>query len=192
MIVLVVGLVIFLGSHLVRVFGESWRQHTIARLGEGPWKGLYSLVSLVGLVLIVWGYGLSRLDPVVVWEPPVWTQQIAVTLNLVALILLAVFLAPGGRLKARLGHPMLLAVKVWAVAHLLANGTLADLLLFGSFLAWAIVDFAANRRRDRRDGTVRIAGPARNDAIAVGLGVVLWAAFVWRLHEWLIGVSPLA
>ncbi len=192
MIVLVVGLVIFLGSHLVRVFGESWRQHTIARLGEGPWKGLYSLVSLVGLVLIVWGYGLSRLDPVVVWEPPVWTQQIAVTLNLVALILLAVFLAPGGRLKARLGHPMLLAVKVWAVAHLLANGTLADLLLFGSFLAWAIVDFAANRRRDRRDGTVRIAGPARNDAIAVGLGVVLWAAFVWRVHEWLIGVSPLA
>ncbi|MDQ3558206.1 MAG: NnrU family protein, partial [Pseudomonadota bacterium] len=159
MIVLVVGLVIFLGSHLVRVFGESWRQHTIARLGEGPWKGLYSLVSLVGLVLIVWGYGLSRLDPVVVWEPPVWTQHIAVTLNLVALILLAVFLAPGGRLKARLGHPMLLAVKVWAVAHLLANGTLADLLLFGSFLAWAIVDFAANRRRDRRDGTVRIAGP---------------------------------
>ncbi len=192
MIVLVVGLVIFLGSHLVRVFGESWRQHTIARLGEGPWKGLYSLVSLVGLVLIVWGYGLSRLDPVVVWEPPVWTQQIAVTLNLVALILLAVFLAPGGRLKARLGHPMLLAVKVWAVAHLLANGTLADLLLFGSFLAWAIVDFAANRRRDRRDGTVRIAGPVRNDAIAAGLGVVLWAAFVWRVHEWLIGVSPLA
>ena len=192
MIVLVVGLVIFLGSHLVRVFGESWRQHTIARLGEGPWKGLYSLVSLVGLVLIVWGFGLSRLDPVVVWEPPVWTQHIAVTLNLVALILLAVFLAPGGRLKARLGHPMLLAVKVWAVAHLLANGTLADLLLFGSFLAWAIVDFAANRRRDRRDGTARIAGPVRNDAIAVGLGVVLWAAFVWRVHEWLIGVSPLA
>lgn len=192
MIVLVVGLVIFLGSHMVRVFGESWRQRTIARLGEGPWKGLYSLVSLVGLVLIVWGYGLSRLDPVVIWEPPVWTQHIAVTLNLVALILLAVFLAPGGRMKARLGHPMLLAVKVWAVAHLLANGTLADLLLFGAFLAWAVVDFAANRRRDRRQGTVRIAGPVRNDAIAVVLGTVLWAALVWRLHLWLIGVSPLA
>lgn len=192
MIVLVVGLAIFLGIHLVRVFGESWRERTVARLGEGPWKGLYSVVSLVGLVLIVWGYGLARQDPVVLWQPPVWTQHIALTLNLVALVLLAVFLAPGGRMKARLGHPMLLAVKVWAVAHLLANGTLADLLLFGSFLAWAVVDFAANRRRDRRQGTVRIAGPVRNDAIAVVLGTVLWAALVWRLHLWLIGVSPLA
>ena len=192
MVVLVLGLLIFLASHGLRIFASDWRRAQIARMGEGPWKALYSLVSLVGLVLIVWGYGLARQDPIVLWDPPVWTRHIAVTLNLIAFILLAAFLVPAGRIKARLGHPMLLSVKVWAFAHLIANGTLADLLLFGSFLAWAIVDFAANRRRDRALGTVRVAGPVRNDVIAVLLGVLIWAALVWRLHEWLIGVAPLA
>jgi uncharacterized membrane protein len=192
MVVLILGLVIFLGSHSLRIFAEDWRAGMIARLGEGPWKGIFSLVSLVGLVLIVWGYGLTRLDPVVIWEPPIWTQHIAILLNLIALILLAIFIVPSGRLKARLGHPMILGVKVWAFAHLLANGTLADILLFGSFLVWAIADYAVNRRRDRAAGKVYVAGPARNDAIALVLGVVLWAALLWRVHEWLIGVSPLA
>jgi uncharacterized membrane protein len=192
MLVLVIGLVIFLGSHATRIVAEDWRRSTIARIGEGPWKGLYSVVSLVGLVLIVWGYGLARQDPVVLWDPPLWTKHVAVALNLAAFILLALYLMPSGRLKARLGHPMLLSVKVWAFAHLIANGTLADLILFGSFLVWAIADFAANRRRDRAQGTVRIAGPARNDALALALGVVFWAAFVTRVHEWLIGVDPLA
>jgi len=164
----------------------------IARLGDGRWKGIYSAVSLIGLILMVWGYGLSRLDPIVLWDPPVWTKHVAIVLMLVAFVLLAAFLVPAGRIKARLGHPMILSVKVWALAHLLANGTLADLVLFGSLLIWAIADFAASRRRDRTQGTVRIAGPARNDALAAGVGVVIWAAFVWRLHEWLIGVNPLA
>ena len=192
MLVLIAGLVIFLANHSVRIFAEDWRQGLIARIGEGPWKGLYSLVSIVGLVLIVWGYGLSRLDPVVLWSPPIWTKHLAIALNLVAFVLLAAFIVPAGWIKARLGHPMILSVKVWAFAHLLANGTLADLLLFGSFLAWAIADFAASRRRDRALATVRIAGPARNDLIAAGLGVVLWAAILLRLHLWVIGVSPLA
>ena len=192
MLVLIIGLVIFLGSHSVRIAGEGFRRRTIARLGEGGWKGLYSAVSLVGLILIVWGYGLSRLDPVVLWDPPVWTKHIAVLLMLPAFVLFAAFLVPAGRIKARLGHPMILAVKVWALAHLLANGTLADLVLFGSLLVWAIADFAASRRRDRAAGTVRIAGPPRNDALAAGIGVLIWAAFIWRVHEWLIGVSPLA
>ena len=192
MLVLILGLVIFLGSHSVRVFAEDWRRRQIARMGEGPWKGIYSFVSLVSLILIVWGYGLARQDPVVLWNPPIWTQHIAVALNLVAFILLAAFLVPAGRIKARLGHPMLLAVKVWAFAHLLANGTLADLLLFGSLLVWAIVDFAANRRRDRAAGTVRIAGPGRNDVVAVAVGVAIWAALVWGVHEWVVGVDPLA
>ena len=192
MVVLILGLVTFLASHSVRIFGESWRRGTVARVGEGAWKGLYSVVSLLGLVLIIWGYGLSRLDPVVIWDPPVWTRHLAITLNLIAFLLLAVFLVPAGRIKPRLGHPMLLSIKVWAIAHLLANGTLADLLLFGTFLVWAIVDFARNRRRDRANGTVRVAGPVRNDVIAVLVGVALWAAMLFRLHEWLIGVSPLA
>jgi uncharacterized membrane protein len=192
MVVLILGLVIFLGSHAVRIFAEDWRAGMVARLGEGPWKGIFSLVSLIGLVLIVWGYGLSRPDSMVLWEPPDWLKHIALLLNLIAFILLAIFIVPAGRFKARLGHPMILAIKVWAFAHLLANGTLADLLLFGSFLVWAIADYAVNRRRDRAAGKVYVAGPARNDAIALVLGVVLWAALVWRVHEWLIGVSPLA
>lgn len=192
MVVLIAGLLVFLGSHSVRILADGWRSERVERLGEGRWKGVYSLVSIVGLVLIVWGYGLSRLDPVVLWEPPVWTRHIAITLNLVAFILFAFFLVPSGRVKARLGHPMILAVKVWAFAHLLATGTLADLLLFGSFLIWAIADFAASRRRDRRTGIVRIAGPARNDVVAVALGVGLWAVMLGKAHEWLIGVGPLA
>lgn len=192
MVVLVLGLVIFLGVHSVRVFGEGWRKQTIARVGEGPWKGLYALASIVGFILIVWGYGLTRLDPVVLWSPPVWTRHLAILLNLVAFILLAAYLVPAGNIKARLKHPMLLAVKTWAIAHLLANGTLADVILFGSVLIWAVLDFSASRRRDRALGTVYVAGPASRDAIAVGLGVVLWAAILWRLHVWLIGVSPLA
>jgi len=192
MLVLILGLVIFLGSHSVRIADRGFRRRMIARLGEGPWKGLYSAVSLVGLILIVWGYGLSRIDPVVLWNPPIWTKHIAVLLMLPALVLFAAFLVPAGRIKARLGHPMILSVKVWALAHLLANGTLADLIIFGSLLVWAIADFAASRRRDRAAGTVRIAGPPRNDALAAGVGVLIWAAFIWRVHEWLIGVSPLA
>lgn len=192
MLVLVVGLLIFLGSHSVRIFAEGWRQGTIRRMGEKPWKGAYSLISLVGLILIIWGYGLARQDPVVVWNPPVWTQHIAVTLNLIAAILFTAYLLPAGRIKARLGHPMLLSIKVWAFAHLLANGTLADILLFGSFLVWAVADFAANKRRDRAQGTVRVAGPVRNDVLVLVVGVVIWGALVWRVHEWIVGVHPLA
>lgn len=192
MVVLIIGLVLFLGAHSVRMFAAGWRGAMIARLGEGGWKGLYSLVSIVGFVLIVWGYGLARQDPVVLWFSPIWLKHVAIALNLVAFILLGAYLVPAGRMKARLGHPMLLSVKTWAFAHLLANGTMPDVLLFGGFLVWAIADFRSSRQRDRAAGTVRVAGPARNDAIAVAVGVVIWAAFLWFLHAWLIGVSPLA
>src|SRR5688572_23536035 len=153
MIVLILGLVIFLGVHSVRIFGDNWRSGMIRRLGYGPWKGIYALAAAVGLVLIVWGYGLSRLDPVILWNPPLWTQHLAILLNLLAFILFTAYQLPAGKIKARLGHPMLLSVKVWAVAHLLANGTLADVVLFGSFLVWAILDFRAARQRDRAAGT---------------------------------------
>ena len=126
MIVLILGLVLFLGAHSVRIGGEEWRRNLIARIGEGPWKILYSLASLVGLVLIVWGYGMARQNPVVLWEPPTGLRHVAIALNLLAFIIFAIYLVPAGRLKARLRHPMLLSVKTWAFAHLLANGTLAD------------------------------------------------------------------
>ena len=192
MLLLVLGLLVFLGSHSVRIFAEPWRERTIARIGEGPWKAGYSVVSLIGLVLIVWGYAMTRGDPIVLWDPPVWMRHVAVTLNLIAAILFAAYLVPAGRMKARLGHPMLLSVKVWAFAHLIANGTLGDVLLFGSFLAWAVADFAANRRRDRARGTVRVAGPVRNDVIALVVGLVIWGALLTRVHAWITGVYPLA
>jgi uncharacterized membrane protein len=191
-LVLILGLIIFLGAHSVRMFAPDWRGRTIARLGDGPWKGLYSLASLIGFVLIIWGYRMARQDTVLLWYPPDWLKHLAIALLLIASILFAAYLVPAGRMKARLGHPMVLSVKVWAFAHLLANGTLADVILFGAFLVWAIADYMSNRRRDRAVGPVRIAGPVRNDVVAVVVGAVIWVAILWRLHQWVIGVSPFA
>ena len=191
MFVMIAGLVLFLGVHSLRIFADDWRAGQIAARGENVWKGVYSAISLAGLVLIVWGYGLARQAPVPVWDPPLWSGHLALLLNAVAFFLIAQTHGPRGPITARLGHPMVLAVKVWAIAHLMANGTLADIILFGSILAWAVADFSAARRRDRQAGTVRVAGPWRNDLIPGAVGLALWAIFVWGMHEWLIGVSVL-
>lgn len=190
MIVLVLGLVIFLGVHSVRIVADEWRGATLARVGEGTWKGVYSLLSVAGFVLIVWGYGLTRTAPVELWSPPVWTRHAASLLTLVAFVLLAAAYVPGTRIKAAVGHPMVVGTKVWAFSHLLANGRLADVVLFGAFLAWAVVLYAASRRRDRRLGIRYVAGPVSRDAIAVAVGVAAWFAFALWLHAWLIGVRP--
>lgn len=187
---LVAGLLIFLGVHSVRIYADAWRSAQIARLGEGPWKGLYSLASAVGLGLIVWGYGEARMAPVDLWYPPVWTRHLAALLTLPAFVLIAAAYVPGTRVKAAIGHPMVGGVKLWALAHLLANGRLADLLLFGAFLVWAALDFRSARRRDRAAGTRYAAGPAARDGLAVAAGVAAWAAFAFWLHGWLIGVRP--
>jgi uncharacterized membrane protein len=191
MLILVLGLLLFLGPHSVRIFAEPWRNDQIARLGEGKWKGLYSLVSLAGLVLIVWGYGQARLDPVVLWNPPVWTRHAAAALMLPAFILIAAGNMRGTRLKHWIGHPMVMGVKLWAFAHLLANGMLADAVLFGSFLVWAVVDYSAARRRDRAAGVVYPPGTLSRDLMAVVIGVAAWVAFAFWLHQWLFGVRPL-
>ena len=190
MIVMVLGLVLFLGVHSVRVVADDWRAAQIAARGEGAWKGVYSLLSLAGLVLIVYGYGLTRTAPVELWSPPTWTRHAAALLTLVSFVLLAAAYVPGTRIKAAVGHPMVLGVKTWAFAHLLANGRLADVVLFGAFVAWSVVLYAASRRRDCRNGTRYVAGPASRDAIAVVAGVLAWVAFAFWLHAWLIGVRP--
>lgn len=187
---LILGLVLFLGVHSVRIVADGWRTQTLARIGEGKWKGAYSLVSVAGLVLIVWGFSLARHDPVVLWNPPVAMRHIAALLTLVAFILLAAAYVPRNGIKARLHHPMVAGVKVWAFAHLLANGTLADVLLFGSFTVWAIVDFSAARRRDRAAGTVYPAGTLAGTAITVVAGTGFWALFALVLHGMLFGVRP--
>lgn len=190
MTLLIVGLVLFLGVHSVRIVAEGWRQRTIARLGEGAWKGLYSVVSLLGLVVLIWGYGQARLDPTVLWAAPLWTRHLASLLVLLAFVLLVAAYVPGNHLKARLHHPMVLAVKVWALAHLLANNTLADLLLFGGFLLWSVLDFRAARGRDRRQGTVYPPGQAAKTVVTVIGGVAAWAVFAFWAHQALFGVSP--
>ena len=192
MIVLALGLLLFLGVHSVRIVAEPWRGRAIARLGEGPWKGLYSLVAALGLALVVWGYGLARTDPVVLWQPPVWTRHLAALLTLPVFVLIAAAYIPGTRIRAAVGHPMLLGVKLWAAAHLVANGTAADLLLFGSFLVWAVLDFKSARARDRAAGTRHAALGVSRDVAAIVLGLVVWYVFARYLHAWLIGVQPFA
>ena len=191
MFVMIAGLVLLLGVHSVRIFAEDWRNRQIAEHGENVWRAVYSLASLVGFGLIVWGFGMARQDPLPVWHPPFWLRELAILLNAVAFFLVAQAYGPRGPLSARLGHPMVLAVKVWAIAHLMANGNLADIVLFGSILTWAVADFSAARRRDRQAGTVRVAGPWRNDLVPGAVGLLIWAAFLVKLHAWLIGVSLL-
>ncbi len=190
MILLLAGLILFLGTHSLRIFAEDWRARQIGVRGLNPYKGIYSLASATGLALIVWGYALARAEPVVLWVPPLWTRHLAATLMLPAFIFLTAAYLPGTHIKARLGHPMLLGIKVWAFSHLLANGNLADLLLFGSFLAWAILDFRSARQRDRAaNKTYSPAGWGR-DLAAVAAGSGVWAFFLFYAHLWLMGVRP--
>jgi uncharacterized membrane protein len=188
--VLIAGLILFLAAHSTRIAAEAWRTRQIARLGPNGWKALYSIVSIVGLGLIVWGYGLARLEPGVLWNPPGWTRHAATLLMVPAFVLLAAAYVPGNRIKAAVGHPMVLGVKVWALAHLLANGRLADVILFGAFLVWAIFNYRAARQRDRHAGTRYAVTPGR-DAAVLGAGLVAWALFAFVLHRVLIGVAPL-
>lgn len=190
MTLLILGLIVFLGAHSVRIFADGWRGQQVARLGEMRWKGIHSVISLAGFVLIVWGFGMAREAPVILWHPPVWTRHLVALLMIPAFILLAAAYVPGTRIKAAVGHPMVLGAKTWALAHLIANGRLADLVLFGAFLVWAVFDYRAARRRDRAAGTRYPAGPVVRDVAAVVVGLVAWVAFAFYLHAWLIGVRP--
>lgn len=190
MTILVLGLLIFLGVHSVRIVADPWRAAMRARLGEHGWKGVYSVAALAGFGLLVWGYGQARQAPVVLWTPPTGMRHLASLLTLFAFVFLAAAYVPRNGIKARLHHPMLLGVKSWALAHLLANGTLADVLLFGAFLAWAVACFISSRRRDRAAGAVYPPGTASGTAVTVAAGLLAWAAFAFWLHGPLIGVRP--
>ena len=187
---LALGLLIFLGVHSVRIVADDWRAAQIARHGEGAWKGIFSLASALGLGVIVWGYGAARAEPVPLWPSPLWTLHVAALLTLPAFILLVAAYVPGNRIKAEVGHQMVAGVKLWALAHLLANGNLAHLLLFGAFLVWAVASFAAARRRDRRDGKTYPALGVVRDAAVIGGGLAAWVGFAFWGHAWLIGVAP--
>ena len=187
---LILGLVIFLGLHSVRVFAEDWRARTRTRVGESVYKGLYSLLSVLGFVLIVWGYGLARQQPVLLWLPPLWTRHLAALLTVPAFVMLVAAYVPGNAIKARLHHPMVLGVKTWALAHLLANGMLADVLLFGAFLLWAALSFKAARRRDRLAQVVYPSGRIAPTMVTVAVGLAAWAGFAFWAHGAWMGVRP--
>jgi uncharacterized membrane protein len=190
MTALILGLVLFLGIHSIRFGGEARREALITRFGANGYKGLYSLVSAIGLVLLIWGYSVARLAPVPLWTPMVWPRHLAALLTLIAFILLVAAYIPGNHFKAKLHHPMVLSVKVWAFAHLLANHTLADVLLFGGFFVWAVLDFRSARQRDRALGTVYAAGALGPTLVTLLLGIVAWAVVAFWAHKAWLGVAP--
>ncbi len=187
MILLVLGLAAFFFVHLVPAVPGA-RAGLVGRFGEQGYKGLFSVFSLVTLAFLAWSYGQAPF--VELWVPASWTRPVAMLAMLAALIVLMGAFFPGA-IKQRLKHPMLVAIKIWAVAHLLANGDLASLLLFGGFLAYAVVNRIAADKRDEHMPVPAAGATARNDLIAIVAGVALYAAFVLVLHEWLIGVAPL-
>jgi uncharacterized membrane protein len=189
--VLILGLVLFLGAHCLHIFGSRWRNQQLARLGEKPWKGLFALISIIGFVLIVVGFGLARRHPVLLYVPPLWLRHCNALFTLVAFVLVAAAYVPRNHIKAKLGHPMLAGATLWAFGHLLATGMLHDLVLFGPFLLWAATDFVVSRRRDRALGTVYPPGAMQGDVLALLTGIAAWAVFAFLLHGWLIGVNPM-
>jgi len=192
MAILILGLAIFLGLHSTRIVSESGREKAIARLGEGPWKGIYSLVSAIGFVLIVWGFARARRDAPQLWTPLPWGRHVTMLLMLLAFVSLASYLFRRSHVTAAIHHPMLWAVVLWSVGHLIANGSAADLVLFGAFLVWSIADLASAYARDRRHGIVYPAPEPGATAGAVVVGLVVYGLFIGGLHFWLFGVSPVA
>ena len=190
MTLLILGLVLFLGVHSVAIVAPGWRDAQLAQRGERAWKGLFSLASAVGFGLLIYGYGLARQAPVVLYTPPAALRHVALVLMLpVFPLLLATYLP--GRIKTAAKHPTLLALKFWATAHLLANGNLGDVLLFGGFLAWAVADRISVKRRAAPRPLPGAPPSAVNDVIALVGGLAAYVVFVLWAHPWLIGVSPL-
>jgi uncharacterized membrane protein len=190
MLILVCGLIVFLGVHSAGIVAPAWRDRMLAQVGERKWKGIYSLVAVVGFLLLIYGYGQARQAPMVLYTPPFWMRHATMLLLLPVFPLLFAAYLPG-RIQETLKHPMLLAVMLWAFAHLLSNGTLASLLLFGGFLAWAIADRISMERRAPK--AIPGAPPSRaNDAIAVVLGLAVYVAFAFWLHTAIIGVPAFA
>lgn len=189
MLVLVLGLLLMLGVHSVSIAAPEWRRAAVVRLGEGPYRGLYSLVSLVGLVLIIWGFDRASDAPVFLYTPPVWGRHLAMVLMIPALMLVFASVFPAKGIKGLVAHPLLTATGLWALSHLLANGDLAGVVLFGAFLGWAIVDRIAQSRGPQPGEASH--GLGKWDLAAVLAGIALYVVLIAGLHYWLFGVSPI-
>lgn len=192
MTLLIAGLVLFLGIHSVAILSPQIKTAAVARMGLNGWKGLYSLIAIAGFALLCIGYGEARVtNPVWLWQPPKGLRHLALLLLLpVFPLLLAAYLP--GRIRTATKHPMLVATKLWALSHLLANGGLHDVLLFGSFLAWAVVDRISVKRRAQVTPPPSAPASRWNDLLVVLGGLALYVLFVGGLHQMLIGVSPIS
>ncbi|QIE26527.1 NnrU protein (plasmid) [Caballeronia sp. SBC1] len=190
MTIFVAGLLIFLGIHSVSIVAPRWRDAQAARMGEKGWKGLYALVSIASFVAMIYGYGIARQAPVMVYAPPMALRHLALLLMLPVFPLLIAAYLPG-RIKRLTRNPMLLAVILWAVSHLLANGTLNDLLLFGGFLVWSVADLISVSRRAHVRPVPGAPASAVNDVIVIVVGLGLYAFVLLSAHTHVIGVSPL-
>ena len=190
MSVLIAGLVLFFASHSVAIVAPGFRARQVARMGIGPWKLAYSAISLVALILIIWGYGAARQDPIALWSAPAWTRHAAALLSVIGFVLIAAAYVPGTKMKAALGHPMTAGVGLWALGHLLANGRLDAVLLFGAFVVWSAIAFATRRARDRASGTRYPPGSLAKDTIAAVAGIAFALVFALFLHGPLIGLRP--
>ena len=206
---LILGLILFLGAHSVRIVADDWRTQKMEALGEKAFKGVHALISLLGFYLLVVGYGEALLQTVVIWNPPTATRHISLLLMLFSSILMVAAYIPRNHFKMRMGHPMVLSVKVWALSHLLANGNLADVVLFGAFLIWAILNFKSARARDRMQSAAvhgvddaqqvllvedesQVQPKMQATLLAVVGGALLWALITFVLHAKVVGVAPLA
>lgn len=191
MAILVLGLVLFLGVHSVRIFANDWRTAQVAKMGALPWKAAFAAVSIIGFVVIVVGFRMARQDTLVLYVTPAWMKHVTALLMMVAFMLFFAAYIPRNWFKWRFHHPQVLGVKVWALGHLLAVGVLADVVLFGAFLAWAVLSFVAGRRRDRANNTVYAPYNAIGTVATIVAGLVGWSIFALLLHGPLIGVRPL-
>ncbi|HZG28561.1 MAG TPA: NnrU family protein [Ensifer sp.] len=193
MALLVFSIVLFLALHSLRVFAPAWRERTIARMGVHAWRGVYSLLSIASLVLLIYAFGASRSETPILYTPPIFMTHITLTLMLISMILLMASILPAGKIAVRVKHPMVTSVKVWAFAHLLSNGELNSVLLFGGFLIWAVlVRISAKRRARAGEKVVRDFVSTQYDIASIIGGAALYAVILLYLHQMLIGVSPLA
>ncbi len=191
MATLIFGLVLFLGIHSTRIFADPWRSGMIARLGPLPWKAIYSVVSIIGFIVLIYGFRAARQETLVLWTSPGWMRHVTALLTVFAFVLLVAAYVPRNSIKAKLHHPMVLGVKVWALAHLLSNGVAASVVLFSAFLVWAVFSFRAARQRDRANKAVYPPGNVVGTSVTVAVGLVAWSVFAMFLHGPLIGVRPL-
>ncbi|MGR0278376.1 NnrU family protein [Marinomonas dokdonensis] len=193
MLTLLLGLVLFFALHSIGLLAPNWRQASMARHGVIRWRVRYSMASLLAIAFIIMGFQEARLAPTWVWFPPQWTRHASALLMLLALFCVGSSFSPNSTLKSKMGYPLLLAVKLWAFAHLLSNGALAEILTFGSFLIWSIVSFAVYRRRDRLAGvTYKTTGSSLvPNFFSLSFAMISWFVIASYLHEMVLGVSPL-